>query len=35
MCNEHNLEKNILDFIDECMGKEHPERYLISVLHSF
>lgn len=29
----YTLDKDILEFIDECMQKEHPESYLISVLH--
>jgi NADH:ubiquinone oxidoreductase subunit E len=27
------LDNDILGFIDECLGKEHPESYLIAVLH--
>ena len=27
------LDKTIIDFIDECRVKEHPESYLIAVLH--
>ena len=30
---KYTLDKDILEFIDECMQKEHPESYLISVLH--
>lgn len=34
MCNsESTISKEILDFIEECNAKEHPESYLISVLH--
>lgn len=34
MCqNQNKLSKDISDFIVECLGKEHPESYLISVLH--
>lgn len=33
MCNTNNIDKEILDFIDECMQKDHPESYLISILH--
>ena len=27
------LETDILQFIDECMENEHPDSYLIAVLH--
>ena len=34
MCNsESTISKEILDFIEECNAKEHPESYLISILH--
>jgi NADH-quinone oxidoreductase subunit E len=33
MCNTNSIDKEILDFIDECMKKDHPESYLISILH--
>lgn len=32
-CCEYKLEKEIVDFIEECKQKEHPESYLIAVLH--
>ncbi len=33
MCISEKLDKTIIDFIDECMQREHPESYLISILH--
>lgn len=33
MCDNKNIDKEILDFIEECKKKEHPESYLISILH--
>jgi NADH:ubiquinone oxidoreductase subunit E len=30
---KHQLAQDILDFIDECRGREHSESYLIAVLH--
>lgn len=33
MCVSEKLDKTIIDFIDECMQREHPESYLISILH--
>ncbi len=35
MCEEkkYTLNDEILDFINECLNKEHPESYLIAVLH--
>jgi NADH:ubiquinone oxidoreductase subunit E len=30
---KYTIEKDILKFIDECLKKEHPESYLISILH--
>lgn len=27
------LEKSIVDYIEECLLKEHPESYLIAILH--
>ncbi len=27
------IDKSIVDFIEECLQKEHPESYLIAVLH--
>lgn len=33
-CNpKYSLNDDILNFIDECKSKEHPESYLIAVLH--
>lgn len=32
MC-DNKLDKEIIDFINDCMAKEHPESYLISILH--
>lgn len=29
----YKLETDILNYIEECQSKEHPESYLISVLH--
>lgn len=35
MCNNKHeiLNEKIINFIDECLSNEHPESYLISVLH--
>lgn len=33
MCNKNILEQEIIDFIDECLQREHPESYLIAILH--
>jgi NADH:ubiquinone oxidoreductase subunit E len=37
MCNncekKYSLAPEIIDFIRDCMSREHPESYLISVLH--
>jgi NADH:ubiquinone oxidoreductase subunit E len=35
MCTEtkYSLDKEILDFIQECTQKEHPESFLIAILH--
>ncbi len=30
---QQTLSREITDFIDECMGRENPESYLIAVLH--
>lgn len=30
---KYTVDKDILKFIDECLKKEHPESYLISILH--
>ncbi len=35
MCeiNNHILDKEIIDYIDYCKEQEHPESYLIAILH--
>lgn len=33
MCKTETLNESIINFINECLQKEHPESYLISVLH--
>lgn len=35
MCTErkYTLNSEILDYINECLNKEHPESYLIAILH--
>lgn len=35
MCTEvkYTLDTDILEYINECLSKEHPESYLIAVLH--
>nr|NGX33057.1 hypothetical protein [Candidatus Anoxychlamydiales bacterium] len=30
---QKRLEKDITDYIDECMKKDHPKSFLIAVLH--
>ncbi len=32
-CCEYKLNQEVIDFIAECRQKEHPESYLIAVLH--
>jgi len=32
-CNKTTLSKELLDFINDCNAKEHPESYLIAILH--
>ena len=33
MCNTQILNQKVLDYIGECNNKEHPESYLVAVLH--